>query len=199
MWDYPFVVKTGLFSIFHHFQAFIEHNFLWKNKFVQTHWGGEYRKLNTFFQSIDIHHHLICPHTYDQNGTNECHHQYIGETSLTILSVKPHYDFEIIRLNPRCILSIVFLLLSYTIRTCLSVFFIVLLIMTFYVHLSIFAFPCLHPYHACKLDFHSSSCMFLGYNFSHLSYRCLDLTSQHIYIFCHGCFHENVFSFEKSE
>ena len=30
----------------------------------------------------------------------------------------------------------------------------------------------LHPFHAHKLDFRSSPCVFLGYSSSHLGYRC---------------------------
>jgi len=60
-------------------------------------------------------------------------------------------------------------------------------------------FPFLRPYHAHKLDFQSSPCVFLGYSSSHLSYRCLDLESDRIYVSCHVRFHENVFPFAKSE
>ena len=42
-------------------------------------------------------------------------------------------------------------------------------------------FPFLRPYHAHKLDFHSSPCVFLGYSSSHLGYHCLDLAS-HVYM-----------------
>jgi len=62
-----------------------------------------------------------------------------------------------------------------------------------------FYFLFLHPYHAHKLDFRSSPCMFLGYCSSHLGYCCLDLASQRIYISRHVCFHEDVFSFAISE
>ena len=60
-----------------------------------------------------------------------------------------------------------------------------------------FFFLCL--YHAHKLDFHSSPFLLLGYSSSHLGYRCLDLASQHSYISRHVRFHEDVFSFTKSE
>jgi hypothetical protein len=40
---------------------------------------------------------------------------------------------------------------------------------------------------------------FLGYISSQLGYRCLDLTSQRVYVSYHVHFHENVFSFAKSE
>jgi hypothetical protein len=41
--------------------------------------------------------------------------------------------------------------------------------------------------------------VFLGYSSSHLGYRCLDLTSQCIYISRHILFHEDVFPFMNSE
>ena len=60
-------------------------------------------------------------------------------------------------------------------------------------------FPFLHPYHAHKLDFRSSPCVFLGCGSSHLGYRCFDLASQCIYVSRHVRFHENVFPFANSE
>jgi len=60
-------------------------------------------------------------------------------------------------------------------------------------------FPFLHPYHSHKLDFSSSPCVFLGYSSFHLGYRCLNITSQCIYVSRHIHFHENVFSFANSE
>jgi len=60
-------------------------------------------------------------------------------------------------------------------------------------------FPFLRPYHAHKLDFHSSPCVFLGYSSSHLGYRCLDLASYRIYVSRHVCFHKNVFPFANSD
>ena len=57
----------------------------------------------------------------------------------------------------------------------------------------------MHQCHNHKLDFCSSPCVFLGYSSSHLGYRCLDTTFQGIYISRHVCFHEQVFSFDKSK
>ena len=62
-----------------------------------------------------------------------------------------------------------------------------------------FCFPFLRSYNADKLDFRSSACVFLGYNNSHLGYRCLDLLSNRIYLTRHVQFHENIFPFDKSE
>jgi len=56
-------------------------------------------------------------------------------------------------------------------------------------------FPFLRPYNAHKLDYRSTPCVFLGYSLSHLGYRCLDLSSDHIYISRHVRFHEQIFPF----
>jgi len=65
IWLFPLVAKSDVFTIFHQFQTQVERQFSVKIKYVQTDWGGEYQKLNTFFKSIGIHHHLICPHTHE--------------------------------------------------------------------------------------------------------------------------------------
>jgi len=76
---------SGLFSIFQHFQVLVKRQFSRKIKSIQTNWGGEYRKLNSFFQTIGIHHRLMCPYMHEQNGSVECHHCHIVETGLTLL------------------------------------------------------------------------------------------------------------------
>jgi hypothetical protein len=85
IWYYLFVAKSDVFSVFHRFQAFVEVQFLGKNKSIQTGWGGEYHKLNTLFQTIGIHHHLICPYTHEQNRIVERLHWHIVETGLNLL------------------------------------------------------------------------------------------------------------------
>jgi len=60
-------------------------------------------------------------------------------------------------------------------------------------------FSFLRPYHNNKLDFCSSQYVFVGYSSSHLGYHYLDIISQRIYISRHVYFHEQVFSFDKSE
>jgi hypothetical protein len=42
----PLVVKYDVFSIFHHFQTLVEHQFSCKIKSLQIDWGGEYHKLH---------------------------------------------------------------------------------------------------------------------------------------------------------
>ena len=56
IWFYHLVAKSDVFAIFHQFQALVERQFSLKIKSVQTNWGGEYQKLNTYFKTIGIHH-----------------------------------------------------------------------------------------------------------------------------------------------
>jgi hypothetical protein len=57
-----------------------------KIKSVQTDWGGEYRRLNTYFQSIGIIHRLSCPHTYQQQGCVEKKHCHLIDTTLALIA-----------------------------------------------------------------------------------------------------------------
>jgi histone deacetylase 1/2 len=85
IWFYLMVAKSNVFHIFHQFQTLVERQFSLKIKSVQTDWGGEYRKLNTYFKKIGIHHRVICPHTHEQNSMVERRHRHIVETGLTLL------------------------------------------------------------------------------------------------------------------
>jgi histone deacetylase 1/2 len=53
---------------------------------MQTNWGGEYEKLNAFFQKVGITHHVSCPHAHQQNGSAERKHQHIVEVGLALLA-----------------------------------------------------------------------------------------------------------------
>ena len=85
IWFFPLAAKSDVFKIFLQFQAFVERQFATKIKSIQTDWGGEYRKFNTYFKTIGIHRRLICPHTHEQSGTVKRCHRHIVETSLTFL------------------------------------------------------------------------------------------------------------------
>ena len=53
---------------------------------MQTDWGGEYEKLNSFFQKHGISHHVSCPHAHQQNGSAERKHRHIVEVGLALLA-----------------------------------------------------------------------------------------------------------------
>ncbi len=55
-WVYLLKFKADVFKIFHEFQALVERRFDRKIISMQTDWGGEYEKLNSFFRQIGISH-----------------------------------------------------------------------------------------------------------------------------------------------
>jgi hypothetical protein len=77
--------KSEVFKCFHDFQSMVERLFNKKIIAVQTDWGREYQKLNTFFQHVGIVHQVSCPYAHRQNGAAECKHCHIVETRLTLL------------------------------------------------------------------------------------------------------------------
>jgi len=63
--------KSQVFDIFLTFQAMIRTQFQSPIRFVQTDWGGEYRRVSLLLQHLGIGHRLSCPYTQEQNGTVE--------------------------------------------------------------------------------------------------------------------------------
>ena len=63
-WIYLLKYKSEVFSVFQEFQKLVERHFNRKILTVQSDWGGEYEKLNSFFCSIGIQHHVSCPHAH---------------------------------------------------------------------------------------------------------------------------------------
>ena len=53
---------------------------------MQTDWGGEYQRLNSFFTKLGIIHYVSCPHAHQQNGPTERKHRHIVEVGLSILA-----------------------------------------------------------------------------------------------------------------
>jgi histone deacetylase 1/2 len=53
---------------------------------MQTDWGGEYEKVNSFFRKVGNTHHVSCPHAHQQNGSTERKHRHIVEVGLSILA-----------------------------------------------------------------------------------------------------------------
>jgi hypothetical protein len=76
-WIYLLKHKSEVFQRFKKFQNLVERLFDQKILAVQTNWGGEYQKLNTFFQEVGISHHVSCPYAHQQNGSAERKHRHI--------------------------------------------------------------------------------------------------------------------------
>jgi histone deacetylase 1/2 len=53
---------------------------------MQTDWGGEYEKLNSFFQRVGISYLVSFPHAHQQNGPAKRKHKHIVEVGLSLLA-----------------------------------------------------------------------------------------------------------------
>jgi hypothetical protein len=63
-WIYLIKFKSEVFQKFHEFQALVDRLFDRKIITTQTDWGGEYEKLNSFFNKIGISHLVSCSHAH---------------------------------------------------------------------------------------------------------------------------------------
>ncbi|KAK9051887.1 hypothetical protein SSX86_028515 [Deinandra increscens subsp. villosa] len=196
MWFYPLKSKSDVFATFKQFTTMAERQFGTKLKSVQTDWGGEFRNLSSFFQSLGIIHRLSCPHTSEQNGIVERRHRHVVETGLTLLSQSHvprrfwHFAFD----------TAVYLINRMPSRTnsSTSPFQHLFKRTPDYTFLRVFGsqcFPHLRPYNQHKMDFRSAPCVFLGYSPAHHGYRCLDPVTDRVYISRHVRFNESCFPF----
>jgi hypothetical protein len=62
--------------------SMVEHLLNAKIKSVLTDWGGEYRNLHKYFQSVGILHRVSCPHTHQQQGCVERKYRHLIDTTL---------------------------------------------------------------------------------------------------------------------
>jgi hypothetical protein len=85
-WIYLLNFKSEVFQKFYEFQALVERLFDRKIIDMQTEWGGEYEKLNSFFHKIGIFHLVSCPHAHQQNKATEQKHRHIVEVGLSLLA-----------------------------------------------------------------------------------------------------------------
>jgi hypothetical protein len=163
---------------------------------MQTDWGGEYEKLNGFFQKVGITHHVSCPHAHQKNGSAERKHRHIVEVGLVLLANASmplkfwDEDFLtttfLINLLPSKVLDFD----TPTER--------LLNITPNYDALRTFGCACwpnLRPYNKRKLAFRSKRCVFLGYSPLHKGVKCLDVSQGRVYISHDVVFDENVFPF----
>jgi hypothetical protein len=85
-WIYLLKHKSEVFQKFKEFQTLVEPLFDRKILAIQSDWGGEYEKLNSFFTKIRISHHVSCPHAHQQNVAVERKHRHIVEVGLSLLA-----------------------------------------------------------------------------------------------------------------
>jgi hypothetical protein len=167
-----------------------------KLKTIQTDWGGEYRRLHSFFNQQGILHRLSCPHTHQQNSRVERKHMHIIETSLALLA-----DSSVPKLfwDEACQTSCYLINRMPTpILGNLSHFEKLNKKPPYYIFLRIFGctcFPHLRSYNQHKYELRFKECDFLGYNSRHKGYKCFHVPTQKYYISRDVVFDENVFPY----
>jgi hypothetical protein len=165
---------------------------------MQTDWGGEYQRLNIFFNKIGITPHVSCPHTHQQNCLVERKHRHIVEVGLSLLAQAS---------VPLKFWDEAFLTATYLINHIPSrvLDFSTPLHQLFqeqpnYSFLRVFGCACwpnVRPYNKHKIEFQSKQCVFIGYCNLHKGYKCLDISIGRVYISRDVVFDENVFPFVK--
>jgi hypothetical protein len=78
--------KFEVIQKFHEFQALVERLFDRKILSVQSDWGGEYERLNSFFTKIGISHQVFCHYAHQQNGSTERKHKHIIKVGISLLA-----------------------------------------------------------------------------------------------------------------
>ena len=195
-WVYLLKFKSEVFQKFQEFQALVELLFDRKNLAMQTDWGGEYHKLNSFFAKAGIAHHVSCPHAHQQNGSAERKHRHIVEVGLSLLA---HASMPL-KFWDEAFISAAYLINRVPSRT---IGYRTPLELLFqqkpdYTSMRVFGCACwpnLRPYNAHKLPFRSKRCVFLGYSTLHKGYKCLDVSTGRVYISRDVVFDETVFPF----
>jgi hypothetical protein len=197
-WIYLLKFMSKVFEKFHEFQKLVERLFDQKILTMQTDWGGEYRKLHSFFEKVIITHHVSCPHAHQQNGAAERKHRHIVEVGLSLLA------HALMPLNfwDEALLAATYLInrtpskvIDYT--TPLERLFNQT---PDYSSLRVFGcacYPNLRPYNHHKLEFRSKQCVFLGYSNMHKGFKCLELSSGRVYISRDVVFDQTEFPFSK--
>jgi histone deacetylase 1/2 len=190
-WIYLLRYKSEVFKYFQEFQNR-------KILALQSDWGGEYEKPNSFFRTVGISHFVSCPHTHQQNGPAERKHRHIVEMGLALLANAS---------MPLKYWDQAFLAAVYLINRTPSK------VINFdtpmhrllgkqpdYSSMRIFGCACwphLRPYNSHKLQYRSKRCVFLGYSNMHKGFKCLDISEGRIYISGDVIFDENIFPFSE--
>jgi len=195
-WIYLLKKRSDVFQVFLNFQNLVERKLNSKIIAMQSDWGGEYEKLNSFFQKLGISHHVSCPHAHQQNGSAERKHRHIVDMGLALLAnaSMPLKFWDEAFLTATYLIN---LLPSKVIKFETPITRL-LGVTPNYTSLRIFGCACwpnLRPYNTRKLAFRSKRCVFLGYSPMHKGVKCLDVPTGRVYISRDVVFDESVFPF----
>ncbi|PKU83090.1 Retrovirus-related Pol polyprotein from transposon TNT 1-94 [Dendrobium catenatum] len=197
-WLYPMKHKNEVTSIFTNFKNYVEKLTSYQIKCLRSDGGTEYTNhgFTQFLTANGITHQISCPYTPEQNGLAERKHRHILETTRSLLftaSVPPKYW-------PDAILTAVYLINRMPSSTTKnkSPFELVYRRKPEYQNMRTFGcacYPLIPPNLRHKLQPRARSCVFLGYSETYKGYKCLDSSSNKLFMSRHVTFDEHIFPF----
>ncbi|GAB2285419.1 hypothetical protein Dimus_039704 [Dionaea muscipula] len=195
-WIFLLKQKSDFYDTFVNFYKYVTTQFDHKIKSFQCDGGTEFtnHRFTSFLRHQGITQRIACPYTPSQNGLAERKHRHITETGLTMMfhSHAPlllwvesfSTTCYLINRLPSPVLSgksphelLYGKLLTYS------------LLRTF----GCLCFPFLRDYMPHKLTPRSLPCVFLGYSPLHKGFRCLDKTTNRVYVSRHIQFFRTIF------
>ena len=194
IWLYPMKKKSDVSIIFPQFKKLVETYFQTSLISIFSNNGGEYQKLIPVFNHCGVSHFTTPPHTPEHNGTAERRHRHVVETGLALL----HFSGLPLSYWSHAFQTAVYLInrLPTPILNNNTPFKMLFKQLPNYAKLKPFGclcYPWLKPYSASKLHPKSKPCLFLGYSTSQSAYKCLDPTTNRIYLSRHVKFEEEIF------
>jgi hypothetical protein len=197
-WFYHLKHKSDFYYTFLHFQKFVENQFSHSIKAFQCDGDLEFTSLRFkhHLSTCGIEQRFSCPYTPTQNGKAERKHRHITETGLTLL-FHAHTPltmwveafstamYIINRLPTPVLQNASPYEVLYGNSPSYSLF------RTF----GCLCYPYLRDYVSHKLAPKTTPCVFIGYSSTHKGFRCLDRTTQHVFISRHVIFDETNFPF----
>ncbi|KAL3652810.1 hypothetical protein CASFOL_002491 [Castilleja foliolosa] len=189
-------IRILVTATFIHFHNYVETQFKWKIKSVQSDGGTEYKSLSEFFKKNGIVHRISCPYTPEKNGCAERKHRYV-EMGLSLLAQSDmplKYWDDYFTTATYLINRIPAKVLNYS-----SPFEKLMKQKPDYKSLKVFgclSYPHIRPYNKDKLEFRASPGVFIGYSSQYKGYKIL-LPSGKIVITRHVLFDESIFPFSK--
>ncbi|KAK1424394.1 hypothetical protein QVD17_19723 [Tagetes erecta] len=200
-WFYPLKSKTDFYSVLPMFIQLVQTQFSRKIKVFQSDGGTEFVNhiVRKIFEDNGTFHRLSCPYTPQQNGRVERKHRHIVETGLAMLfnaHVPVSYWVDAFSSAVYIINRLPSKMLSN--KSPFELLFSQVPIYANFRTYGCLVYPYLRDYSSHKLAPRSLPCIFIGYSSQHKGYRCLDPTSNRVYVTRHARFVETQFPFATS-
>ena len=186
--------KSDVYTVFPKFKSMVEKYFKASLVTLYTNGGTEYKSLKSYFVSQGIQYQVSPPYIPEHVGSTERKHRHVVETGLAML----HKASLPLKYWSHAFLTAAYLInrLPTPVLKHQIPFESLFQQLPNYDKLQAFGCLCFHwlrPYSDHKLEKHSKPCVFIGYSNTHNAYKCLDLSSNRVYISRHVQFIKHQF------